>query len=596
MNPDDVKLNAVNWEHGMLLTPDHFLRQERYFDACVLWGLRYSSTGFGLVGGGPRLPETERGAVRHDPVLALDEDDQHLNISVTQCRAITPGGCIIEVDPEHRLERQFLKSEFEGVAEPRIYVVFDPREKQVVDGPVDEFNPQMRTERYPAYTLSLSVSADTAPYAVSIARLRRQRYSSGYERDPAYIPPCTTLVSYSELAAAWRKIVDGITFLTERYTELHRAMREFQVLFTDRGIETEVDAETLGFVDRTVVALQNCVYELLDPVQAPQTFFAKLRRFFHSAAVYLDLTPAVQQYFDTLKQTGETEFIALIDQQNRLLKTTRSHAIHDDLGIEVREVLASIAVLQRLERALEGKYVDFHVSPSLEAMNFVFDRGGRVLYKLVVRESRVQGIGDELILHFAQLRLEGREKYRLILAGEQDAVFERGTKLTVEIRINEGSGFRRQPIILSCESRSSDQRNFDYDFDAPDVPTITDIRVSVQAHYPIRTGLLFTRHRFYAHQPQEGARRLEPLQPASREEVQNPAPWEKPQAPEVRPDVNRLARAAQDPRGSTWDAPPLRPRSAPSVEAPGRSSRGPERSPELNNPPPPPRRKRLEDV
>ena len=64
MNSDDLKLDSVNWEHGMLLTPEHFLRQERHFDSMLLWLLRYSTDAYGLVGGGPRLAEAERGAAR----------------------------------------------------------------------------------------------------------------------------------------------------------------------------------------------------------------------------------------------------------------------------------------------------------------------------------------------------------------------------------------------------------------------------------------------------------------------------------------------------------------------------------------------------
>src|SRR5208282_3056556 len=60
MKIHDLDLNSVNWEHGMLLTPDHFVRQERYFDSSLLWILRYATNSYGLVGGGPRLPEDER--------------------------------------------------------------------------------------------------------------------------------------------------------------------------------------------------------------------------------------------------------------------------------------------------------------------------------------------------------------------------------------------------------------------------------------------------------------------------------------------------------------------------------------------------------
>ena len=81
MNSGDIVLNSVNWEHGMLLTPEHFLRQERYFDSALLWALRYTTNVFGLVGGGARLPESERGAVRHDPIVTVSEDQDAVSVS-----------------------------------------------------------------------------------------------------------------------------------------------------------------------------------------------------------------------------------------------------------------------------------------------------------------------------------------------------------------------------------------------------------------------------------------------------------------------------------------------------------------------------------
>jgi hypothetical protein len=585
MNPEDVSLSSVNWEHGMLLTPTHFLRQEKYFEAGLLWVLRYATNAFGLVGGGPRLPDAERGAVRNDPVVVMDEDEQSVGIAVTQCRALTPAGCIVEIEPVHAVQRRFAKTELENVAESLIYLVADPGEKQVDDGPVDEFNPQMKTERRPLYVLSLQVHADSAPYAVAVGKLRRQRYGAGYEKDTSFIPACTSMASYSELAAAWRSIVDTVTLLTERYTELNRAMREFLVLFTERGIDTQTDVDTASFVEHMTVALHNCIYDLIDPLQPPQQFFGKLRRLFHSAASYFELTPAVQQYYETLKQTGESEFITLVEQQKRILQSTRSWTVQEDLGIEVRSVTALLDGLQRLERALEGKYIDFHLSPSLEAMNFVFDRGGKALYKLAAKPSRAQGVGDDLTMYFSQLRLEGRDKYRLILVGEREAVFEKGAKITVEIRINETSGFRRQPAIVSCESRLAEQCNFEFDFDAPDVPTITDLQVTLPAHLPIRTALLFTRHRFWAQRAEEPVRSVEPLAAPPRiapvpEAVRPPAVQPPPPRLEPRPP------AAAEPE------PPAGDKAAP-WETPRRYDRP--RPPDQQPPQPPPvRRRRLE--
>ncbi len=590
MNSDDVKLSAVNWEHGMLLTPEHFLRQERYFDSALLWLLRYGTIAYGLVGGGPRLPESERGAVRHDPVVVLDEDEAALNISVTQCRGLTPAGCIVDIDPEHPVRWRFMKADLEGVAESGVYLACLPHTKEVVDGPLDEFNPQMRTERRPSYTIALQVKPEDAPYAIAVARIRRPKYGSGYEKDPEYIPACTSMASYSELAAAWRRLVEDVTVLADRYTDLYRAMQEFLVLFKERGIDTDLDIETLGFVGRMVVALQNCVYDLLDPVQSPQSFFGQLHRFLHNAAAYLDLSPPVQQYFESLKETGETEFIPLVEQQKKILLSSRTWNVHQDLAVEVRSAMQSLGSLKRLEQALEGKYIDFRLSPSLEAMNFVFDRGGRVLYKLAAKPARVQGFADELTFTFSQLRLEGRDRYRLILTSEPSAPFEKGAKITVEIRINEGSGFKRRPVILSNEATFQGQRNFEFDFEAPDVPTITDIRVSLQAHHPIRSALLFVRHRFYAARQEEPAGRPLRLESVPPEAV--PAP-----PPAVRVDPRRLS-----PEPSPRRSEP--PRAVPPPLHPAEPARGVER-PAPWDPPkredrpgdaggPPPRRRRLE--
>jgi hypothetical protein len=540
MKPDDVNLSAVNWEHGMLLTPEHFLRLERYFDSTLLWMLRYTSNAYGLIGGGPRLPESERGAVRHDPIVVVNEDEEAISISITQCRGLTRGGCIIDIDPEHPLRQRFAKAGLEGVAEAPIYIFCEPHEKEAIDGPVDEFNPQMKTERRLNYRIALQVPADQAAYAIAVGRLRRPVQGAGYEKDDDFIPACTSMVSCSQLTASWRKIVEEVARLTSRYTELYRSMQEYLRLFKERGVETELDAETALFVSRMAVALQDCSWEILDPTQSPAAFFGCLGRFLHNAAAYLDLSPPTQQYFQALKDVGETEFIPLLEQQKRLLQITPKWQVSDDLAVDVRQVVAALNGLSRLEQALEGKYVDFRLSPSLEAMNFVFDRGGQVLYRLAAKPAHVQGSLDELTFTFGQLRLEGRDKYRLILAGEQRASFEKGPRITAEIRINQGSAFKGEPVIAYSEARYHDQRNFEFDFDAPEVPTITDLRVSIQAYHAIRSALLFVRHRFYAASREAPA--IRPLEPEpgpreassripSRERLTEPAPEGGKQAP-----------------------------------------------------------------
>ncbi len=503
MSSEDIRYNAVNWEFGMLVTPEHFLHQERFHEATMLWMLRYAHDSFGLIGGGPRLSESEFGAVRHDPVITISEDEHTLRIAVTQCRGLTAAGTPVEIWPEHPLNQAFDKIELQGVGEARVYIVALPHTYVVLDGPRDEHNPQMQTERTRAYRLTLQPHGEEIQHAIAISRLCRSASSIVYEKDSSFIPPCMNLTAFSELSAAWRRIVEQLAYLSSRFIELHRAMQEYIELTRERGIDVSIDRDTLEFVKRIIPAIEMCLHHSLNPVQQPAQFFGHLRMFLQGAAVNLDLSPPVQQYFDALRNAGETEFVPLVEQQKQMLRTSRRWRVEDDLGVEVRFVQSSLRSIQALERALEGKYIDFRVSPTLDTMNFVFDRGGSALYKLAAKPARLQGFGDEMTFHFAGIRLEGREKYRMILSSEPEQEYAADSRIPVEIRINEGSGSRRVPIHGVAQVRFAGQRNVEFDFDAPDIATVTDLRVSVPAHFSVRTALLFVRHRFYA---QDGER------------------------------------------------------------------------------------------
>ena len=577
MNPEELRHSAVNWEFGMLVTPEHFLRQERFYEASRLWMLRYAYEGFGLIGGGPRLPESEFGAVRHDPIVTLSEDERVLRITITQCRGLTISGTPVEIDPTYPLQQEFDKADLEGVVESRIYVIALPYAYAIVDGKLDEHNPQMQTERVRAFRLSLRPQGEEAQHAVAVGRLRRSASSIAYELDSSFIPPCTNLTAFSELSTAWRRIVEQLSALSSRFIELHRAMQEYIELTRERGIDVAIDRDTLEFVKRTIPGLETCLYSCLNPVQPPTQFFGSLRMFLQGTAVSLDLSPPVQQYFDALKNAGETEFVPLLEQQKQMLRTTRRWRVEDDLGVEVRSIQSALRSLQVLERALEGKYIDFRVSPSLDSMSFVFDRGGSALYKLAAKPARLQGFGDEMAFHFAGIRLEGREKYRIILSSEQEHEFSAETRVPVEIRINEGSGSRRAPIHGIAQVRFNGQRNVEFDFDAPDIATVTDLRLAVPMHFNVKIALLFVRHRFYAPDTEPASPAMSAMstplcssQPtATRDDMEpdtGPGPFRQP-----------LQRATWNDRNGLPKITEPQP-----VESP------------VSPPPPPPRRRRLE--
>src|ERR1700682_1123766 len=198
--PDDIiDLRSVNWSQGMFLTPDHFLRQERYFDSALLWAIRYATATAGLVGGGPRVNPSERGAALFDPIVDVDDSGDALKIAVTQCRGMTAGGAVVEVEPSHGLTASFPKRELEGVLELGVFVLARPHDKVPDEAIEDAINPQLQTGQRFRYRISLDPSADERLWSLMLIRLRRAEKGLHFEKVPGFIPPCAFMISQSDL-------------------------------------------------------------------------------------------------------------------------------------------------------------------------------------------------------------------------------------------------------------------------------------------------------------------------------------------------------------------------------------------------------------
>ena len=543
MNPLETHKAAVNWEFGMLVTPDHFLRQERFHEASLLWMLRYTSRDFGLVGGGMRLSEAQSGTVRHDPIVQLAEDDDSLQITVSQCRGMTPAGTPMEITPEKPVTRRFAKSELGEARQLRIYLFVPPHEYVPVDGPVDEHNPQMQTERVRACRLSLEPHGESRDHALMVGGLRVREQGTAYELDTRFLPPCVHMGALSELTASWRRIVDLLATLTGRFGQLYRAMQDYIEMARERGIDNRIDDESQIFVRSIIPLLEGCLDDCADIAQSPEQFFSHLRKLTRGAALHLSLSPPVRQYFDALRSAGEAEFAPALEHLAHAQRVDRRWRQGDDLAKEIQSAERAIRGIEVLERALEGKYIDFRVSPLLESMNFFFDRGGSALYKLAARPARLQGFGDQMTFFFANIRLEGREKYRMILTAHAAQAFDAQEQIPVELGINEGSGARRTPLHGVASVRSEGQNNVEFDFDAPEVQTIIDLRVTIPARFPVSGVLLFMRHRFYV--DEVPAARPETHRPETPRE-ETASAFRPPLQPGSLPANNRAARAGRE--------------------------------------------------
>lgn len=574
MDFSDIDLTGVNWQHGMLLTPEHFQRQERSIESLVLWMVRYLSPVHGLAGAGPRVAPSERGAARHDPVWDLQDEGDHLRISVTQCRGLTPGGGVIDVNPQYPVHGDFSRASLEGVQDTKVYLLQKPHEKHPVNGPEDEWNAQILTAKTPTYVLTLQPLASEAAHALALGRIRRQGFATRFVKDDSFIPACISMASHSELFHSGRQISARLADLAGRYTALHRGMQEFISLSRERGLETDMDVESLRFVGRTVEALQSALYDIADPVQPPQRFFTLLRRFVHSTAVYLDLSPPVRAYFEQIRDLGESELVTHLARQRKHVEEMPSVELSDDLRKEVQASLEALESLRRLEQMMEGKYVDFRICPSLDAMNFFFEFAGRSLYRLQGKCSHTQGEEDTRILTFSNLKLEGKENYRLVIVTEPGTSLGLGAEIPAEIHINQSTGFRREPLFQRAVCELDDQLNYAFDFQVPDVPSVTDLQAFVPAFVPVRTALLYTRQRFT--KVSQGF-----TQPAAAETPAAPPP---PQQP---PQYSGGAGAPQYSGGAQ---PPYSPPGTFGQPDPGRGGFPPQRPGPMQRPPaaPPP--------
>ena len=146
-------------------------------------------------------------------------------------------------------------------------------------------------------------------------------------------------------------------------------------------------------------------------------------------------------------------------------------------------------------QALEGKYLDFRINRSMDALRFLLDRGGEHFYMAVATPGHPQRDADLLTLVFSQLNLAGRHEYRIVLFGDPNGVsaWQVGDQMRVDLRINSAAGPSR-PISQTVVCEIPGQRNFAVNFDTPpDVAAISGVQLTVQPAHRVRGAVLYQR-------------------------------------------------------------------------------------------------------
>src|SRR5262249_36816502 len=165
-------------------------------------------------------------------------------------------------------------------------------------------------------------------------------------------------------------------------------------------------------------------------------------------------------------------------------------------GDELNGVERAFKGRRGLKEARTGKYPDNRVRAGRGPPPFFSDRrtDDPALYESQARPARPQAYGDDLSFVFAPLRLDGRQNFRVVLIRENDALFDMGQNIATIVQINQGTGQGHEPIYPKARCELYDQRNFAVDFRLPpEIHTISDVRVTVNSAYRIRSCLLYRR-------------------------------------------------------------------------------------------------------
>jgi hypothetical protein len=495
MTDDEDGLKSVNWISGMLLTPEHFGAQDRHVDNLFSWLLRNCIPATGLVGAGVRMDPDQRGLSAHDPHFDVHDDGRTVSVAVQHARGVTGAGEPVDIAPAAPARGESSKADLAGAKELFVYVV---RTGQLVEDPTtagsDPANPSMAAFRRPQYDVRFGVPADLLAHALVIGRIRRASESLAFERDSRFIPACAAMMAHSELYAGWSRLQSDISLLAGSFGELHRAVARYAEQVGRRGVDNRPDLDVLAFTERAVLALDQCASETGDPTVDPDRFFGQVDRLGRRVALALDLSSSTQSYFQTLSGADAT-YNDLLEEERGVLASRRELAVREDLRQSLARADDTLRRIRRVVEALEGKYIDYRINRSVDAVKFLLDRQGDQFYIAVATPGHPQRDGDLITFVFNQLSLAGRHEYRLVLLGDPQGVsgWQVGDELQVDLRINaEGAPGRPISRVAACEIPG--QRNFGVNFETPaDVATIAGLSAQVQPAHRVRGAILFQR-------------------------------------------------------------------------------------------------------
>ena len=197
---------------------------------------------------------------------------------------------------------------------------------------------------------------------------------------------------------------------------------------------------------------------MLDPLQAPTQFFQEMTRLIRSAALFLSLSPPTREYFRLLGEIGEVEFVSMLSRRAKRSRWAAASSIDDDLSVEAQKVVRA-ARAARSARAGARRASTWTTASARRSKASTSCSTARQAIRCCTsrwpKPARPQAHGQELTFVFAPLRLEARERYRLVLVGDRQARFAPGDRLTRSCASTRARATGTSPTIDGRVTRST---------------------------------------------------------------------------------------------------------------------------------------------
>jgi hypothetical protein len=298
---NNLRLYAVNWQDGMLLTQRHFQDQERFLAELARWYAMPSGDGYGLVRKGHGAP----------PALSVNlaVTGDRLTIELIRCQAVTPNGYFVEIDSSRAEPVQTAVPAPSG--DVPVYLCVTP-DKSVPTGSAD---PGEDLPRLPYLLAGYALHVGERPIAsegevLQIAQLEVRGNEVRLAAD--YYPPCVNTYADERLHQKVTDLRNRLESLMSIGSRAYGAVKA--------GEKTELQAALYNVIHDFVSHLAATLDDFVVGPNAghPHDTFRFFRKLFRTFYTLLGLHPGVkdfvhEKYF--VKQAGMdiSQFISMID-------------------------------------------------------------------------------------------------------------------------------------------------------------------------------------------------------------------------------------------------------------------------------------------